>query len=160
MCQGIYNCVVLLARLQEVGYDGGISIPKENELLLSEQQERRPKNMNTRLEPARLPHHKGIESGMVVYYTTLSHLIADLKNAQSQGHLDRRWRVYPRPAVLVIDEVGYMQLDQQEAELLFRLISLRAWQCDSHQLQQLGELLSYMYWLPSCWTGCCTMLMW
>lgn len=50
---------------------------------------------------------------------------ADLKKAQLQGRLERRWRVYLRPALLVIDEVGYMQLDRQEAELLFRLISER-----------------------------------
>lgn len=48
---------------------------------------------------------------MVVYYTTLSHLIADLKRAQLQGRLERRCRVYLRPSVLVIDEVGYMQLN-------------------------------------------------
>lgn len=60
---------------------------------------------------------------MVVYYTTLSRLIGDLKKAQTQGHLERRWRIYLRPALLVIDEVGYMQLNRQEAELLFRLIS-------------------------------------
>lgn len=66
---------------------------------------------------------KALDAGMVVYYITLSHLITDLKKAQLQGRLERRWRVYPRPA-LVIDD-GYMQLDRQEAELLFRLISER-----------------------------------
>ena len=44
---------------------------------------------------------KALEAGKVVYYTTLSYLIEDLKKAQSQGRLDRRWRVYLRPAVLV-----------------------------------------------------------
>ena len=68
---------------------------------------------------------KAFEAGTVVYYTTLSHLIEDLKKAQVQGRLDQRWRVYLRPAVLVIDEIGYTQLDRQEAELLFRLISER-----------------------------------
>ena len=62
---------------------------------------------------------------MVVYYTTLSCLTANLKKTQTQGHLERRWRIYLRPALLVIDEVGYMQLNRQEAELLFRLISER-----------------------------------
>ena len=62
---------------------------------------------------------------MVVYYTTLSHLIEDLKKAQLQGRLERRWGVYLRPAVLVIDEIGYTQLDRQEAELFFRLVSER-----------------------------------
>ena len=61
---------------------------------------------------------------LLSHNTTLSHLITDLKKAQLHGHLERRWRVYLRPAVLVIDEVGYMQLDRQEAEPLFRLISV------------------------------------
>lgn len=68
---------------------------------------------------------KALQAGMVVYYTTLSRLIADLKKAQTQGNLERRWRIYLRPALLVIDEVGYMQLNRQEAELLLRLISER-----------------------------------
>lgn len=68
---------------------------------------------------------RALDAGMVVYYTTLSRLIADLKKAQTLGHLERRWRIYLRPALLVIDEVGYMQLSRQEAELLFRLISER-----------------------------------
>ena len=68
---------------------------------------------------------KALDAGKVVYYTTLSRLISDLKRAQLQGWLERRWRVYLRPALLVIDEVGYMQLDRQEAELLFRLVSER-----------------------------------
>lgn len=68
---------------------------------------------------------KALEAGKVVYYTTLSYLIEDLKKVQSQGRLDRRWRVYLRPAVLVIDEIGYSQLNRQEAELFFRLISER-----------------------------------
>ena len=65
------------------------------------------------------------DAGMVMYYTTSSRFIADLKKAEIRGHLKRRWRIYLRPALLVIDEVGYMQLNCQEAELLFRLISER-----------------------------------
>ena len=68
---------------------------------------------------------KALEAGKVVYYTTLSYLIEDLKKAQSQGRLERRWRVYLRPAVLVIDEIGYSQLNRMEAELFFHLISER-----------------------------------
>lgn len=68
---------------------------------------------------------KALEAGKVVYYTTLSRLISDLKKTQLQGRLERRWKVYLRPSLLVIDEVGYMQLNRQEAELLFRLISER-----------------------------------
>lgn len=59
------------------------------------------------------------------YYTTLSHLIEDLKKAQVQGKLDRWFCVYLRPSVLVIDEIGYSRLARQEAELFFRLVSDR-----------------------------------
>ena len=68
---------------------------------------------------------KALEAGMVVYYASLAHLIADLKKADEQKRLDRRWRVYLRPDILIIDEVGYLQLDRHEAELLFRLICER-----------------------------------
>jgi DNA replication protein DnaC len=64
-------------------------------------------------------------SGMSVYYAGISLIIADLKKAQEQNRLERRWRVYLRPDILIIDEVGYLQLNRAEAELLFRLISER-----------------------------------
>lgn len=68
---------------------------------------------------------KALDAGMVVYYTTLVQLIEDLKKAQLAGKLDKRWKVYLRPSVLVIDEIGYTQLNREEAELLFRLVSER-----------------------------------
>ncbi len=68
---------------------------------------------------------QALRNGKTVYYASLSQLIADLKKAHQQNRLDRRWRVYLRPDILVIDEVGYMQLDRHSAELLFRLICSR-----------------------------------
>ena len=68
---------------------------------------------------------KALKAGLTVYYTSLARLIEDLKRALEQNRLERRWRVYLRPAILVIDEVGYMQLNRQEAELFFRLVSER-----------------------------------
>jgi len=68
---------------------------------------------------------QALRSGMTVYYTSLSRLIADLKKAAQQNKLDRRWHVYTRPDILIIDEVGYMQLDRASAELLFRVICSR-----------------------------------
>ena len=66
---------------------------------------------------------KALDAGKVVYYTTRSCLISDLKNARLYGQLERRWIFYLQPSLLVIDEVGYMQLNRQAAELLFCLIS-------------------------------------
>lgn len=68
---------------------------------------------------------KALKAGLTVYYTSLARLMEDLKRALEQNRLERRWRVYLRPAILVIDEVGYMQLNRQEAELFFRLVSER-----------------------------------
>ena len=56
---------------------------------------------------------KALKAGLTVYYTSLARLIEDLKRALEQNRLERRWRVYRRPTVLVIDEVGYMQLNRQ-----------------------------------------------
>ena len=68
---------------------------------------------------------QALRAGMTVYYTSLSQLIADLKKAVQQNRLDKKWRVYLRPDILIIDEVGYMQLDRESAELLFRVICSR-----------------------------------
>ncbi len=68
---------------------------------------------------------QAIRFGMTVYYTSLAHLIEDLQKAAHQGKLERRWRVYTRPDILIIDEVGYMQLERASAELFFRVICSR-----------------------------------
>jgi len=68
---------------------------------------------------------QALRSGMTVYYTSLAHLIADLRKAAQQDKLERRWHVYTRPDILIIDEVGYMQLDRASAELFFRVICSR-----------------------------------
>lgn len=68
---------------------------------------------------------KAIKAGMTVYYADLAKLIADLKKADEQNRLERRLRVYTCPDILIVDEVGYMQLDRSSAELFFRLICER-----------------------------------
>ena len=68
---------------------------------------------------------QALRNGMTSYYITTAQLIADLKKAEQQGKLERRWKVYLKPDLLIVDEVGYMQLDRHSAELLFRLICSR-----------------------------------
>lgn len=68
---------------------------------------------------------QAIESGKTVYFTTLSHMIQDLLKAKSQNRLDRRWKVYTRTSILVIDEVGYTTMDRETAELFFQIICKR-----------------------------------
>jgi DNA replication protein DnaC len=68
---------------------------------------------------------QALRSGLSVYYSSLPSLIEDLKRANSQNRLDRRWRVYTRPNILIIDEVGYMYLDREAAQLFFQLVCER-----------------------------------
>ena len=68
---------------------------------------------------------QALRSGMTVYFASLTQLIADLKKAMISGRLDRRWRVYIRPDILIVDEVGYSQLDRESAELMFQLVCSR-----------------------------------
>jgi DNA replication protein DnaC len=64
-------------------------------------------------------------AGFTVYFTTLDDLVRQLKAADAIGRLTRKLRTYLRPAVLVIDEVGYQPLERPEANLVFQVISKR-----------------------------------
>ena len=68
---------------------------------------------------------EALRNGMTVYYTSLPNLIGDLQKAQDLGRLESRWKIYLRPHVLIVDEVGYMQLSRSSAELFFRLVCAR-----------------------------------
>lgn len=69
--------------------------------------------------------YEAIKQGSTVYFITMAKLISDLRKAYQEGRLERRWRVYLRPKVLIIDEIGYIQLDREATGLFFRLVSQR-----------------------------------
>jgi len=52
-------------------------------------------------------------------------VINDLHQAQKSGGLKRALKNYLRPQVLILDEVGYLPIDQHGADLLFQVISQR-----------------------------------
>jgi DNA replication protein DnaC len=64
-------------------------------------------------------------SGLGAYFITAHDLAADLGRAYREGHPDRRMRVYLAPKVLVIDEVGYLPLDDLGTTIFFQLVSAR-----------------------------------
>lgn len=68
---------------------------------------------------------KAIENGKTVYFTTFSRMIADLEKAKLQGRLEKRWSVYTRPSLLVIDEIGYTTMTRETAELFFQIVCKR-----------------------------------
>ncbi|WP_367183505.1 ATP-binding protein [Ferrovum sp.] len=51
--------------------------------------------------------------------------INTLAAAQSSGRLKQELARYLKPAVLIIDELGYLPIDKQGADLLFQIISQR-----------------------------------
>jgi DNA replication protein DnaC len=56
---------------------------------------------------------------------TAHDLVSDLGRAFREGRLDRRMRVYIAPKVLIIDEMGYLPLDDLGATIFFQLVSAR-----------------------------------
>ena len=65
------------------------------------------------------------ESGRRVYYGTLAALIESLTEAKAAGNLSRRLRVLTHPALLVVDEIGYLPVSQDGAVLFFQLVNAR-----------------------------------
>ena len=51
------------------------------------------------------------EAGRRVYYGTLAGLIESLTEAKAAGNLTRRLRVLTHPALLVVDEIGYLPVN-------------------------------------------------
>lgn len=52
-------------------------------------------------------------------------VINDLQDAQKLGGLKRALKKYLLPQMLILDEVGYLPIDQKGADLLFQVISQR-----------------------------------
>ena len=65
------------------------------------------------------------ESGRRVYYGTLAGLVESLVEARTAGNLARRLKVLTHPALLVVDEIGYLPVSQDGAVLFFQLINAR-----------------------------------
>ena len=66
-----------------------------------------------------------IQAGQAAYFMTAHDLVTDLGRAYREGRLDRRLRIYLAPKVLIIDEMGYLPLDDLGATIFFQLISAR-----------------------------------
>ena len=65
------------------------------------------------------------EAGRRVYYGTLAGLVESLAEAKAAGALARRLKVLTHPALLVVDEIGYLPVSQDGAILFFQLINAR-----------------------------------
>ncbi len=60
-----------------------------------------------------------------VLFITAQKLIEDLMLALRDGSITSRLLTYSRLELLIIDEVGYMPINKEQANLLFQLVSMR-----------------------------------
>ena len=65
------------------------------------------------------------EAGYRTYFTSAADMVAALQSAHLEGSVHYKLRTYTGPSVLVIDELGYLPLDQPSANWLFQVVSRR-----------------------------------
>ena len=68
---------------------------------------------------------RALYAGLPVLVRSASDLLADLANQESSVARARRLRAYVAPAILCIDEVGYLSYDARHADLLFEVVTRR-----------------------------------
>ena len=69
--------------------------------------------------------YKAIQNGFEARFTTAASLIEELSNAARTGRLSAALHSYTHPHVLVIDEVGYLTLEDNAANVLFQVVNER-----------------------------------
>jgi len=69
--------------------------------------------------------HQSIIKGFSAIFITAAQMLNELAALDSESALRRRLKYYTQPALLVIDEVGYLSYANRHADLLFEIISQR-----------------------------------
>ena len=69
--------------------------------------------------------HLALLGGHSARFVTASAMLNDLAAQDSATALNRRLRHYCRPALLVVDELGYLSYDCRYADLLFEVVTRR-----------------------------------
>ena len=65
-----------------------------------------------------------LKSNTVLFATAID-VINTLSAAQAAGRMKQELKKYTRPALLIIDELGFLPIDKKGADLLFQVISQR-----------------------------------
>lgn len=68
---------------------------------------------------------EAVKAGKSVYFITLADLIGALSKAEREGTLRERIRFYCRPALLIVDEIGYLPVVPGGGNLFFQLVNAR-----------------------------------
>ena len=65
------------------------------------------------------------ERGYSLRYTRVVDMINHLTTAQINGSLGKALKVYVRPTLLLLDELGYLPIDKRGADLWFQVVAAR-----------------------------------
>lgn len=68
---------------------------------------------------------EAVKAGRSVYFCTLAELLAQLARAEREGRLHERLRFFCRPALLIVDEIGYLPVVPSGGNLFFQLVNAR-----------------------------------
>jgi DNA replication protein DnaC len=68
---------------------------------------------------------EAVKVGRSVYFSTLADIVASLAKAERDGVLRERIRYLCRPALLVVDEIGYLSITAGGGNLFFQLVNGR-----------------------------------
>jgi DNA replication protein DnaC len=69
--------------------------------------------------------YRAIQNGFEARFSTAAELIEELSNAARTGQLGKTLHAYIHPHVLVIDEIGYLSLKDNAANVLFQVVNER-----------------------------------
>jgi DNA replication protein DnaC len=86
--------------------------------------------------------HAALLAGKTVRFTTLAGALADLLQQESLPAFERRLKRYTRPAVLILDELGYLPCDSRAADILYNIISRR----HEHRSTVISTNLAFKQW--------------
>lgn len=68
---------------------------------------------------------KAVEAGHTVLFLSLESMMTRLTRAQMENRVERQLQQFVSPKVLIIDEMGYLPMNREEAGLFFRLLTRR-----------------------------------
>lgn len=68
---------------------------------------------------------EAVKAGHPVYFANINKLVEKLKTASHRDKLEKKLQGYAKFKLIIIDEIGYLPLDNEGAHCLFQLVSKR-----------------------------------
>ena len=68
---------------------------------------------------------EAIKAGLLAYYVSVTEFVRQLKRAAQTDQLERQLKTCGRYALLIVDEIGYLPMEREGADLFFQLVNRR-----------------------------------